>query len=140
MAEISTTSLSLAAAAGGSASAGAGLALGMPPSHVIVAAVLGAAVATWVQHAEKYEASRRWIAGAGSTAMLAVLLGLAAPGVVMALGPQLDGTPFAWLARVYDWILAVCAAAGSQGLIWLLARAKRRLGGSIDSQDDKTPR
>jgi hypothetical protein len=109
-----------AAAAGATAVTAFGAVIGMPAGNVIFAALIGAVVSVWLQHASTAALNRQWLVRAVGSLAVALIAGVLAPVFVQAYAPKFDWlTP---LLRIDGVILAALGALCAHKALALLNR------------------
>ena len=114
----------LTAAAAGTTAASVAAAQGLPQGAVLIAAIIGAGVSVWLQHAKTFEASRSWIVGAVGSMLVAIIAGVAIPEVVQAWAPSWELTKPA--LKIPSFVVALAASAGSHFLLRLIGNFATR--------------
>ena len=123
----------LTAAAAGTTAAAAASMQGLPQGTVLVAAIIGAGISVWLQHAKTFEPSRLWIAGAIGSMLVAIVAGVAIPEVVAAWAPTWELTKPA--GKVPPFIVALAAATGSHFLLRIVGAFFREKSGMKGDSD-----
>lgn len=97
----------------------------MNPDGVVLCAILGAMAASWLRNAKTFEPTRRWIVGAVSTAITAVLTGVVTPYALFAMAASPNWPSLTPVLGVPPYIIALTASSCSVFLIAIAIGAVR---------------